>query len=221
MGRTVGIIHATGVEHVPFSDDTVQRLETLAKLAGTWVGVLRVMAETQLQATTDNLTGLLNRRSFEDQASKLRRKESVMSIAMADLDNFKLLNDTYGHEAGDRALRQFARVLNESVRDEDLVCRHGGEEFVVALPGCTAERVHEILDVVQSKLEVAIDGAGLPGFTVSFGVVQAGHQEDLPAVINRADAALFEAKRDGRNRVVFHDLSGTATSPSTELGGPG
>jgi diguanylate cyclase (GGDEF)-like protein len=129
---------------------------------------------------------------------------------MADLDNFKALNDTYGHETGDRALRLFAQVLSESVRAGDLVCRHGGEEFVIALPGCATEGAREIFDTLSVRLEAAIIVAGLPRFTVSCGVVEAGFQEDLPTVIARADVALFQAKREGRNRVVVHDGSGNA-----------
>jgi diguanylate cyclase (GGDEF)-like protein len=212
MGRTVGIIHATGAQHGAFAEDTVQDLETLAKLAGARIGLLRVMAETQLQAATDNLTGLLNRRSFDEQASALRRREPRMAVAMSDLDHFKALNDTYGHETGDRALRLFADVLSKSVRAQDLVCRHGGEEFVIALPACAGEEVRGILDALRVRLEAALIVAGLPRFTVSFGVVEATHQEDLPTIIARADAALFQAKRDGRDQVIVHDSSGGATS---------
>ena len=137
MGRSVGVIHVTGEQHTSFSENTEQDLATLAKLSGARIGLLRVMAETQLQATTDSLTGLLNRRSFEHRVATLRREESDVTIAMADLDHFKLLNDTYGHGTGDRALRLFAQVLGESLRTEDVVCRHGGEEFAIAVPGCS------------------------------------------------------------------------------------
>jgi len=208
MGRTVGVIHATGDQHRSFADDTVRDLEVLANLAGARIGMLRVMSETQLQATTDSLTGLLNRRSFEDKAAALRRKEALIAVAMADLDHFKLLNDTYGHDTGDRALRLFARVLSESVRADDLVCREGGEEFVVAMPGCNTEKVREILEALRGRLDAAITVAGLPKFTISFGVVEAGDHEDLPVTIARADAALFQAKESGRDQVVVHDTSG-------------
>ena len=89
MGRSVGVIHATRQQHEPFADNTLLDLETLAKLAGARIGLLRVMAETQLQATTDSLTGLLNRRSFEHKVTAIRREESVVAMAMADLDHFK------------------------------------------------------------------------------------------------------------------------------------
>jgi diguanylate cyclase (GGDEF)-like protein len=213
MGRTVGVLHATGERRVAFPEDSVNDLETLAKLAGARIGLLRVMAETQLQAATDNLTGLLNRRSFEEQAAALRRKESQVSVAMADLDHFKVLNDTYGHETGDRALRLFSRVLTESVRNQDLVCRHGGEEFVIALPGCNAEGVRQILTSFNVRLDAAITVASLPRFTTSIGIVEAEFQEDLRGAIGRADAALFEAKHLGRSQIVVHDAHGRAVAP--------
>jgi diguanylate cyclase (GGDEF)-like protein len=185
------------------------------------------MAETQLQAATDSLTGLLNRRSFDQRAAAMRRQTSLFAVAMADLDRFKLLNDTYGHETGDRALRLFAQILTESVRSQDLVCRHGGEEFVIALAGCTLQRAGEVLDEVSARLEAAIVVAGLPQFTVSFGVVEAGSEEDLAAVLARADAALFQAKRGGRDQIVLHDERGgavgfpTRTAEAAPSGGSG
>ena len=210
MGRTVGVIHATGQPHASLADDKVADLGTLASLAGARIGLLRVMAETQLQAATDSLTGLLNRRSFEQKVSAARAGTAVLSVAMADLDHFKALNDTYGHETGDRALRLFAQVLTASVRAQDLVCRHGGEEFVVALPGCAATSAAQILDALRARLDAAITVAGTPAFTVSFGVIEGAETEDLPTLIARADAALFQAKREGRNRVVVHDPAGEA-----------
>jgi len=208
MGRSVGVIHVTGEQHTSFSENTEQDLATLAKLSGARIGLLRVMAETQLQATTDSLTGLLNRRSFEHRVATLRREESDVTIAMADLDHFKLLNDTYGHGTGDRALRLFAQVLGESLRTEDVVCRHGGEEFAIAVPGCSIEKAREIFDAARTRLEAAIAVAGLPKFTVSFGVVGSDPHDDLPTLISRADAALFQAKREGRDRVVVFDTLG-------------
>ena len=208
MGRTVGVIHATAEQHTVFTDTTAQDLGNLAKVAGSRIGLMRVMAETALQAATDSLTGLLNRRSFEQQFTLMRRESTMMAVAMADLDHFKSLNDKYGHETGDRALRLFSQVLSESVRTADLVSRHGGEEFVVALPDCPVDRVRAILDGLRERLDAAITVAGLPQFTVSFGLVQAQPGEHLPTVLTRADAALFQAKREGRNRVVVHDATG-------------
>ena len=113
MGRSVGVIHATAEPHTKLDDDAARDLATLAKLAGTRIGLLRVMADTQLQAATDSLTGLLNRRSFEQQVAKARRDPQLLTLAVGDLDHFKALNDTYGHETGDRALRLFAQVMTD------------------------------------------------------------------------------------------------------------
>jgi diguanylate cyclase (GGDEF)-like protein len=124
---------------------------------------------------------------------------------MADLDHFKELNDTYGHETGDRALRLFAQVLTGSVRSQDVVGRHGGEEFVIALAGCAALSAGDILEGLRTRLDAAIIVAGLPAFTVSIGLVEADPLEELPSLMARADAAMFRAKRDGRDRVVIFD----------------
>jgi diguanylate cyclase (GGDEF)-like protein len=204
MGRTVGVIHATGQPKATVEQDRVDDLETLAKLAGARIGLLRVMAETQLQASTDPLTGLYNRRSFEVHVAAVRREQRTVAVAMADLDHFKVLNDTYGHDTGDRALRLFARVLRESLRAEDLVCRIGGEEFAIAFPACTSADAANALDAVRAHLDAAVTVAGLPRYTVSFGVTGADEQETLPTVLARADAALFEAKQEGRDQVVIH-----------------
>jgi diguanylate cyclase (GGDEF)-like protein len=172
------------------------------------------MAESQLEAATDSLTGLPNRRSFQHQLSAVRRTATTLSLAMADLDHFKALNDNYGHDTGDRALLLFAQVLRDSVRAPDLLCRHGGEEFVVAFPTCTADNARVALDAVRARLDAAITVAGLPKYTASFGVIDAIAGEDLPSLIGRADAALYDAKHGGRDQVVVHDHAGRVASPS-------
>jgi diguanylate cyclase (GGDEF)-like protein len=204
MGRTVGVIHATGDAGAQVEDLTVQDLQTLANQAGARLGMHRIMAETQLQASTDNLTGLLNRRSLENQVRVLRNDRVPYAVAMSDLDHFKELNDTYGHETGDRALRLFADSLRQSLRDHDLVCRRGGEEFAVVLPECSIGDACAALDAARAGLGDALRAAGLPHYTASFGVVAAEPGEELEAVVRRADLALFEAKHEGRDRVIAH-----------------
>jgi diguanylate cyclase (GGDEF)-like protein len=215
MGRTVGVLHAADRLDRPFAADKVSELATLANQAGARIGLLRVMADTQLQAATDSLTGLLNRRSFERKLTVVRASESTVALAMADLDHFKTLNDTYGHEVGDRALRLFADVLRGSLREHDLLCRHGGEEFLIALAASTAEAARRALDAVRERLDGALTVAGLPKFTVSIGVIDTTALEGLPDLTARADAAMFAAKRAGRDQVIVHDLDGqTSTSAS-------
>jgi diguanylate cyclase (GGDEF)-like protein len=208
MGNTVGVIHSTGKQHALLAEDKVQNLSMVAELGGSRIAMHRMMVETQLQGATDNLTGLLNRRSFEEKLADSRREHALVTVAMADLDHFKNLNDAFGHDSGDRALRLFTQVLTESVRADDLVCRYGGEEFMVALPGCGSENSRAIFDALRTRLDAALTVAGLPKFSVSLGIVEAGHNEELPAIIGRADAALFDAKHQGRDQVVVHDSDG-------------
>jgi diguanylate cyclase (GGDEF)-like protein len=179
MGRTVGVMHPTSALDAPFAGTQLIDLGILAKLSGARIGMLRLMSETQLQAATDALTGLLNRRSFEKEVTALRSNGTALSLVMADLDHFKALNDTHGHPAGDRALVLFAQMLRSSFRSQDVIGRHGGEEFIIALPGCTAANAQRSLDALRSRLDAAITVAGLPRYTASFGVVEATNQEDL------------------------------------------
>ena len=136
----------------------MSRLEALATQAGARLGMLRVMEATHLQAATDPLTGLLNRRSFENKVQDLLRRREPFTLAMGDLDHFKVLNDTHGHDAGDRALRLFSRTMREAVRTGDLVSRYGGEEFVIAFPGLSVEAAARALGRIQEQLVLALSG---------------------------------------------------------------
>jgi diguanylate cyclase (GGDEF)-like protein len=175
----------------------------LADHAGTRMGLLRVMEQTSIQASTDPLTGLLNRRSLENATRPLLDQGRQFSLAMGDLDHFKQLNDVHGHEVGDRALRLFAQTLKSALRDEDLVCRFGGEEFVIVFPDLEPDLAANALDRVREELLVAVARGTVPGFSVSFGVAASGCALQLDDVVREADMALMQAKRDGRDRVVL------------------
>ena len=205
MGRTVGVIHTTDKPGAEVDDSQIQDLTTLAKLAGARIGLLRVMAETQLQASTDTLTGLLNRRSFSEKVAAVPKDLHPVAVAMADLDHFKNLNDTYGHETGDKALRLLARVLRDTLRGHDITSRYGGEEFAIAFPDCSAVDAARALNTVRVQLDAAITVGGLPKFTSSFGITEIEPGEELAATLRRADEALLVAKRSGRNQIVLHD----------------
>ena len=208
MGRTVGVIHTVSEVASPTGSDAATDLQSVAAQAGTRLGMLRVMAETQLQANTDGLTGLMNRRALENGYLKTRDSSLVTAVAMADLDHFKQLNDTYGHATGDRALRMFAQTLRGGMRSQDLVSRRGGEEFAVVFPDCDAAAAVAALQRVQTQLHVALRQSGLPTYTASFGVVEASIDEDFETTLARADVALFAAKAAGRDRVMVHDQQG-------------
>jgi len=202
MGKPMGVVHAMGPDGDPPSREDVAVLETVASVAGSKITLLRAMARTQLQAATDPLTGLLNRRMFENRARELLVDQSNTVVAMGDLDQFKMLNDTHGHDSGDRALRLFAQSLRSCLRPEDLACRYGGEEFVVLLPRCSVSHAVGVLERVQEQLVLSLTQGEVPRFTVSFGVAEAGPDDTLEGVIRAADAALLQAKANGRNRIV-------------------
>ena len=129
--------------------DDIVALETLAQQAGSRIGLLRAMTSAQLQVATDPLTGSVNRRSLESRIHDLSVAEETYAVILADLDHFKVLNDAHGHETGDRALRLFADVLRASVRVDDLVCRYGGEEFVILIPGTNRDQAAAVAEHVS------------------------------------------------------------------------
>jgi diguanylate cyclase (GGDEF)-like protein len=202
IGRSIGVLHVpSGPVDLP-NPEQLTRIEAVAEQVGARIGTIRVMEQTHLQAATDPLTGLLNRRSVENQAQALIRQAAPFALAMGDLDNFKLLNDTHGHEAGDRALRQFARVMRTVLRQEDLISRFGGEEFVIVFPQLGIGGAASALRRVQEHLLLTVAGGSTPPFTVTFGVAEASQANSLEELIRVADAALFQGKREGRNRII-------------------
>lgn len=202
-GHTVGVVHSTGSVHVDPEPDVIYKLEEIAERSGDRIGVIRAFAKSQSQAATDPLTGLANRRSFEDKVSELLRDNRSLAIAYGDLDHFKDLNDTYGHDAGDRALRLFSRVVRDSLRDQDMAARWGGEEFVIMFEHADADTAAAALDRLRQNLSIAISGGTTPPFTVSFGVADTTLDTNLLGLVNLADDALLDAKQTGRDRVII------------------
>ncbi len=172
-----------------------------AALAAQLGEALAAMAE---QAATDALTGMPNRRSLDQtlaaQLSMAERESRPFAVLMLDLDHFKAVNDTHGHAVGDAVLRAFAQRVQAQLRRSDVCSRYGGEEFAVVLAGTSAELA---LDTAE-RLRLAIAGAPLvPGVavTVSIGVASWRKGDDAAGLLARADAALYAAKRAGRDRV--------------------
>jgi len=159
-------------------------------------------------AVTDSLTGLYNRKKLDDiladQFARFRRNHRPFAVLMLDLDNFKSVNDNYGHVAGDEVLAHVAAVLKQAVRSVDYVARYGGEEFVVVLVEIALEAALDIAERIRSEVEIPRFGASntLISITVSLGVTHSHEGDDGPEqVLARADHALYEAKRAGRNQV--------------------
>ncbi|MCV6590175.1 MAG: AAA family ATPase [Marinobacterium sp.] len=158
----------------------------------------------QQQATTDPLTGALNRRAFSQQAMTLYSNGGACCIAMLDLDHFKKLNDSFGHAAGDEVLRQFVLNVRASLREQDMLCRVGGEEFALLLYQNDAEQGRKIIERIcqqTAAMTVTFNSQSIH-FTTSGGMVQWRQGEALEQALERADQLLYQAKRNGRNRVV-------------------
>jgi diguanylate cyclase (GGDEF)-like protein len=160
-------------------------------------------------AITDSLTGLYNRRYFSEMALEIfeleKRESDTLSIIMLDIDKFKRVNDTYGHQAGDEVIVQIAVILEHMKRESDIVCRYGGEEFVLLLPKTSGEGAYVVAERIREEVaETIIDFQKEKqiSFTVSLGVSEVIYEKDnhIEAVIKRADDALYKAKQSGRNR---------------------
>ena len=167
----------------------------------------RILAVAQRQATTDDLTGLYNHRFFvdylEQQVALAERLGTPLSLLMLDIDNFKLLNDTYGHQVGDAALATFAGTVASCVRRSDLAARCGGEEFAVVMANTTSREARLVAD----KIRAALAGTGVsgvePSLTITVSIGGAAFPEDTRSareLVRLADTALYQAKREGRNR---------------------
>ncbi|MHB8789746.1 MAG: sensor domain-containing diguanylate cyclase [Desulfobulbaceae bacterium] len=166
----------------------------------------RKMAEEQIHllATTDSLTGIANRREFtailEREIARVQRYGKPLALTMFDLDYFKRVNDTFGHDVGDDVLQAVTRLVKEIIRGADVVARWGGEEFMVLMP----ESDMQAAEKASEKLRLAIAGHHFDTvgkLTASFGVAAFEPQDDLNSLLKRADDALYRAKDQGRNRV--------------------
>lgn len=202
---------------------TKQRLaEAVAAQLALGLANVRLREILRNQSIRDPLTGLFNRRYMEEtlerELRRARRGNRNMGILMLDLDRFKQLNDTAGHEAGDAFLRELGELLQRSLRREDIPCRHGGEEFVVVLPDASLEdarrRAEQIRDGIKN-LRTPYKGGIVGPLSASIGVAAyPEHGSTGEALIRTADAALYRAKREGRDRVMVATLNeGSVSAP--------
>jgi diguanylate cyclase (GGDEF)-like protein len=205
MGQPLGVLHTTAVHGEPPNHEQMAQLSNLAQQVGTRVGTRRAFERTTLQASTDSMTGLPNRRATETRLHELARAGGTFAVAIADLDHFKQLNDTHGHEAGDRAICLFAQVGSRTIRASDLIGRWGGEEFLFILPCLGEDAAVQVIRRLRRKLETACDSAQ-PRFTASFGITDSTAAEGAEALIRTADTTPYLAKQAGRNQA--HTRSG-------------
>jgi diguanylate cyclase (GGDEF)-like protein len=168
-------------------------------------------SKLETSANTDALTGIYNRRYFMEKAAKMftsAKKSNIDAyIVLFDLDRFKQINDTYGHPAGDKVLKEVAAILRQSFRPNDLTARFGGEEFILFLVKLTRGNVAELIERVRlniCKQPVVFEGAEIP-ISASFGIASIRQAKDLDSAVSFADQALYKAKDEGRNKVVFYE----------------
>jgi diguanylate cyclase (GGDEF)-like protein len=209
----IGVVHAAVLLSLPAAMASMDRwLDVMVSIivVGAVVDVLagrneELLAQLSGEARMDRLTGIFNRRGFDERAAvelaRARREKASLAIIAFDLDHFKAVNDNFGHAAGDRVLARLGALLKAEARDSDVVARIGGEEFVALLPRANAGDAHSFAERIRISL-ASHDDPTAPSVTVSAGAVSTqapGHVEPL---LKRADIALYEAKLEGRNRTV-------------------
>ncbi len=191
-----------------FRKETRTLAEWLASQAGIALENARLHERVQRQATTDELTNLVNRRRFlEALQTELERAqlfEEPLSLVLADLDDFKRVNDEFGHQAGDHALKTFGGLLQAHLRKVDVAGRLGGEEFAVLLPETSLESAVSVAGRMRSALNevpLRLPGGVELSLTASFGIAEIEPGQSAEQLLSRADAALYDAKAAGKNRV--------------------
>ncbi len=211
-GETQGFVFicCDTTEALAMAEARTPLIQELSELASLSIASLNLRAKLERQSIRDGLTGLFNRHfmeiALERELHRAARQGTSLAVMMLDVDHFKLLNDTFGHEAGDLMLREVAECFRKSLREEDIICRYGGEEFIVIMPDATEEtavRRAETIRGAVSKIQTHLRGELLGAITVSVGIAMYPNSGDSGSnLIQLADAALYRAKHAGRNQVV-------------------
>jgi diguanylate cyclase (GGDEF)-like protein len=204
--RTMGVLMVTSDNPVRiWQDNEIMLMRTVADQMAVAVNHARLFQQMQQQALTDGLTGCFNRRFFEIQLERdlhlATRMRQPVSLILIDIDHFKRVNDTHGHDAGDAALRILASELREEVRGVDTAARYGGEEFAIILPQAGPEGALAVAERLRTRIErTEVPGVGT--ITASLGIATFPlHASSRELLVTAADRALYQAKRTGRNRV--------------------
>src|SRR5580658_6694950 len=217
FGQTLGILALDSTKPDAFRDGDLQSLESVADICATAIQNAHYVERVKQLAYLDGLTGIFNRRFFElrimEEIERARRYGTGMAVIMADIDQFKRLNDEFGHLLGDEVLRQVSSLFHQQLRKIDVVCRYGGEEFAILLTQTNAQQAV----VIAEKLRKMVESFQFPGVprtvTISAGVAAfPAHGKTRDEMIRAADDGLYAAKQLGRNRVCLTGVTrGTAS----------
>jgi len=210
QGDVIGVLVVAGERRADNPLDSAH-IVTLAEQLSLAVSNVLLRDTLRHQSTVDPLTSLYNRRFFDEslkrELARAQRSRSACAVVMIDLDHFKRVNDTYGHDGGDLVLQAASRIILQRVRASDVACRYGGEELVLMLPDCEAAEAARCAEAIRVSLTgIVIQHAGktISGISASFGVAQwPGHGSGEQDLLQAADRALYAAKKGGRNRVVM------------------
>lgn len=208
-GRVVGFLCLESIKPGVYTAEHIDKLQSFVDLAATAIENDNLQRETQKLAISDELTGLFNRRGLMDlgrrEVDRARRFHHPLSAAIMDLDNFKSINDTYGHVAGDQLLNQVADCCRASFREIDIIGRYGGDEIVVLLIENDSQQAYQIVDRFRQSIENRVfrTDSGNLTTTISIGIASLNDQtENLTQLIDMADRALYLSKEAGRNRIM-------------------
>jgi diguanylate cyclase (GGDEF)-like protein len=199
-GEVVGVILVVHSKPNFFSYDNYKLLQVLSGHIGLAMSNASLHAEVKRMVITDNLTGLYVRHYLDEQANLMQKKDFCGSLIVVDIDNFKRVNDTYGHQVGDKILIQVSQIIKSSIRDSDIAARWGGEELAVYLPQVAKDQTLRIAERIRRRVQQETT----PQATVSCGVSDWNWEEDkisVESLFYRADMALYQAKHNGRNRI--------------------
>jgi len=207
--RLIGLINLYSSTKNKLSKDKIYLIQSLSGQVNTAITNFYEFQKIKAMASIDALTGVFNKKYFLEninrEVNSALASGLVLTLAMIDIDHFKVVNDTFGHQAGDIVLKEVASVITHSLRDADCVCRYGGEEFAVLMPGTSKEMALEVMERVRSKIEstsFSVNEKDHLKITVSAGVANFPADADsAETLMERSDTSLYVAKRSGRNMV--------------------